>query len=244
MSDIFFTIHDNLPREAPGSPACTRRALASVTRLGQSSRILDVGCGPGQQTIALAHGCRGRIVAIDLHTSYLRELIRRAVETGVADRVRPVRATMTRLPFADGAFDVIWCEGAIYIIGFERGLVEWRRLLRPHGWAAISELCWLVDDPPAEPRTFWGRHYPAMTTIDRNAATAAACGYDVVETFALPESAWWNDYYGPLERRLAALGDAANDEDRAVIAATREQIDVYRRFSASFGYVFFVLRRR
>jgi len=243
VDEIVFTIHDNLPREAPGSAACTQRALARVTGLSSGSRILDVGCGPGQQTIDLARACAGRIVAVDLHARYLRELGRRAAAAGVADRVSPVRATMRQMPFADGSFDVIWSEGAIYIGGFERGLQDWRRLLGPRGWVAVTELCWLVDDPPEAPRTFWARQYPPMTTVPQNLETAAACGYDVLDCFTLPVSAWWDDYYGPLERRLASLREHTSGADRAAIESTQSEIDLYRSHAPTYGYVFFVLQR-
>lgn len=244
MDDLVFTIHDNLPREAPGSAACTRRALATVVGLSSRSRILDVGCGPGQQTIDLTRACDGRIVAVDLHGPYLRELERRAAAAGVADRVRVVRATMHQLPFADGSFDLIWSEGAIYIAGFERGLQQWRRLVRPRGCVAVTELCWLVDEPPDVPRAFWVEHYPSMTTNAGNLATAVANGYDVLDCFTLPESAWWDDYYGPLERRLVSLRGVVADADRAAIDSAQAEIDLYRAYSTAYGYVFFVLRCR
>lgn len=244
MSDIFFTIHDNLPREAPGGAAWTRRALTRVTDLSPRSRILDVGCGTGPQTIELARAFGGRVIAVDLHAPYLAQLRRRALDADAGGRVLPVRASMAQLPFADASFDVIWSEGAIYIAGFARALRGWRRLLRPRGVLAVTELCWLVDDPPPAPRTFWSTAYPAMTTVARNLSTAVASGYEILESFALPESAWWDEYYGPLERRLETLrGERTGAADRAAIASTQEQIDLYRAHAASYGYVFFVFRR-
>ena len=243
MTDIFFTIHDNLPREAPGSTSCTLRALANIPNLSGRSRILDVGCGPGAQTVDLAAATGARIVAIDIHEPYLRAAANRVGDAGVADRVSTVRATLRQPPFADASFDGIWAEGAVYIAGFARALSEWRRLLRPRGVVAVTELCWLVDDPPAEPRAFWAAAYPAMTTVAENLKTAEASGYLVLDTFTLPESAWWDDYYGPLERRLALLrAERTSAEDHRAIASTQQQSDLYRAYSASYGYVFFVLR--
>src|SRR5581483_45344 len=245
MSDIFFAIHDGLPREAPGSSACTRRALASVSGLSAGSRVLDVGCGPGAQTIELARAFGGRIVAVDLHAPYLAELRRRAIAANAASRVQPLRATMGGLPFAEASFDVIWSEGAIYIIGVERALADWRPLLRARGHLVFSHLCWLADDPPPAPAAFWATHYPAMRSVRHHLDAAAECGYDAIDTFVLPDRAWWDEYYGPLERRLSSVrATRTGEEDRRAIEATQEQIDLYRTYAASYGYVFFVLRRR
>jgi SAM-dependent methyltransferase len=244
--EFFLKIHSDLPREGPGDPESTKRAYASIGGVTASGRILDVGCGPGAQTLDLATITAASIVALDNHRPYLDRLRRRLRAEGMSERVRTVRASMFAMPFADGAFDVVWAEGAIYILGLERALTEWRALLRPGGHIAATHLSWLVDDVPAEPHAFWQRHFPAMRHVEHNAALCRRCGYDVVEQFALPESAWWRDYYGPLERRLAALGlEHRGDEAAlAMIDETREQIELYRAFADAYGYVFFVLRVR
>ena len=64
---------------------------------------------------------------------------------------------MRRLDFADDSFDLIWCEGAIYNVGVKAGLRDWRRLLRPNGHVALTEVCWRKPDPPAECVAFWKR---------------------------------------------------------------------------------------
>jgi hypothetical protein len=56
--------------------------------------------------------------------------------------------SMFEIDLPDASLDVLWAEGAIFIIGFERGLAEWRRLIRPGGFMAMHEMCWLRFDPP------------------------------------------------------------------------------------------------
>jgi hypothetical protein len=46
---------------------------------------------------------------------------------------------MDNLSFRDEELDLIWSEGAIYNIGFERGLREWRKYLKAEGYIAVSE---------------------------------------------------------------------------------------------------------
>jgi hypothetical protein len=83
-----------------------------------------------------------------------------------------------------------------------------------------------------------------MRAVEENARVCTQLGFDVIDCFTLPESAWWNDYYGPMETRLLSLGDECrgDDEAMAAIETSGEQIDLYRRFAACYGYVFYVLR--
>jgi hypothetical protein len=66
-----------------------------------------------------------------------------------------------------------------------------------------------------------------------------------VGDFVLPESAWWDDYYRPLEARLEELertyaGDPVAERG---LAAHRDEIAMYRQMSSFYGYVFFVMKR-
>lgn len=47
---------------------------------------------------------------------------------------------MFELPFSANTFDIIWSEGAIFIIGFEQGLREWKPFLKLGGYLVLSEL--------------------------------------------------------------------------------------------------------
>ncbi|HEX8991856.1 MAG TPA: class I SAM-dependent methyltransferase [Anaerolineales bacterium] len=78
MSSIFFEVHQSLPRVSPGDEQSTVRALAAMADLPTVPSILDIGCGPGAQTIALARHSQARITAVDRHQPFLDELARRA----------------------------------------------------------------------------------------------------------------------------------------------------------------------
>jgi len=62
------------------------------------------------------------IVALDAHRPFLEELERRAAAQGVLDRIQTKCADMRHMTFAPESFDLIWCEGAAYIIGLENAL--------------------------------------------------------------------------------------------------------------------------
>ena len=161
-TELFFELFSGLPRLAPGSPAGTRRALGLVPGVGPQTRVLDIGCGTGAQSLTLAQSSPVRIIAVDNHAPYIDVLNREARRLGIADRLQARVADMRSLDFPDGSFDLIWCEGAIYTIGVETAMRDWRRLLRRNGHVALTEVCWRMPDPPAECAAFWNREYPAI----------------------------------------------------------------------------------
>lgn len=140
---------------------------------------------------------------------------------------------------------MLWAEGSIFIIGFERGLREWQRLIRPGGCLAVHEMAWLELNPPKEIADFWQAAYPAITTIGGNLAMIAAAGYSLLGHFPLGEDAWWPEYYGPLEKRIETLqAKYATDEVAlAQLAEEQREINLYRRYNRWYGSVFFVMQR-
>ena len=242
--EMFWAIHRDLPREAPGSDEATRQALAMLPNLPPTPRILDVGCGPGAQTVVLARESGGMVTAVDNHQPFLDDLDRRAAQAGVSECIRSLNASMFDLDFAE-PFDLIWSEGAIYIIGFERGLREWRNLLKPGGFVAVTELCWLKANPPAEATAFWQEAYPEMGSIGENLTRLTAAGYHALGHFTLPESAWWDSYYTPMATRIALLRQQyqRNSVAQRALDAEEAEIELYRRYSAWYGYVFYVIAR-
>jgi SAM-dependent methyltransferase len=240
---IFFEIHRGLPREGPGNRASTARALSLAGALPPAPRVLDIACGPGMQTMDLASLLpAARITAVDLHEPFLEELRRRADAAGVADRIEILQADMAALPFAHDSFDLIWCEGAAYIMGVANALRAWRPLLRAGGKLALTEAVWLKADPPEPVRRCWAE-YPAMADTDSNRKLVRDCGFRLLGDFVLPDAAWWDDYYEPTERRLAELlpGYAGDAVATAVLAENREELELRRRYSAYYGYLFLVL---
>lgn len=241
---MFFEIHDGLPREAPGDEASARRALGLLCGLPREPLVLDLGCGPGAATALLARETGGRVVGLDLHAPFLRELEQRARRAGIGSRVHAVRADMGCPPFAPGTFDLVWSEGALYSVGFDRGLAIARGLLRQGGHLVATEAVWLVPEPPDEVRRWWEGEYPAIAPVEVTLAMVAAAGLEVLGHFSLPAAAWW-EYYGPLEARLAELRrrHAANAVALEVLEEARVEVEMYRRFGSSYGYQLFACRR-
>lgn len=96
------------------------------------ANVLDVACGPGNVTRALADGVTGGglVVGVDASTTMLG----RAVADTHAEDIAYVRCDAVDLPFREGAFDAVCCFGALYL--FEdpwAAIAGMARVLRPGG---------------------------------------------------------------------------------------------------------------
>ena len=246
LFDVFMEAQRGLPRQGPGDDRSTREALALCGAFPERPMVLDIGCGPGMQTVALAEALPDAVVvAVDIHQEYLEILRRRASTAGVSERTHTVRGDMTALPVARESADLIWSEGAAYVMGVAAALAAWKLLLRPGGRLAYTELVWLRPDPPAEAAAFFADEYPAMGDMAGNLEALRTAGYEPLGHFILPDAAWWDHYYTPLESKLPALS-ARYAPDKAalgVVDATKREIGMRRRFPSCYGYAFFVGRK-
>ncbi|MGZ5422874.1 MAG: class I SAM-dependent methyltransferase [Aeromicrobium sp.] len=244
---LFFEIFNSeLPRHGPGDAMSTLKALALVPGLVPGSRVLDVGCGTGAQTLVLARYSPARIVAVDNHAPFVDVLNRQARGLGIADRLNACIGDMRQLGFASGSFDLIWSEGAIFVMGLEAGLRDWRPLLAPGGHVAVTEVCWTRPDPPADCAAFWAEEYPAIRDVPTRLGAIAECGYETVGHFTLPPSSWWEDFYRPLQSNVTRFRERHRDESDAQELANQVQreIDVWHAYSDFYSYEFFVMRAR
>jgi SAM-dependent methyltransferase len=243
--DRFLELYGNLPRAGPGDDGSTRRALAALPGLPAAGCVLDLGCGPGRQTGVLLGEFGGTLVAVDILAHMLRRAKRFVGEAGLGDRLRCVQADMHFMPFANESFDAIWSEGAIYNLGFRRGLEALKPLLKPGGYLAVTEAVWLKPDRPEELVEFW-RAYPEIDTIGNKLRVIGEVGLGLIDHFTLPASSWTNEYYEPLSGRIA---DVEADwkgipEAEQVLQEARHELDMFEKYAEYYGYAFFVMRRQ
>ncbi|MFC9594307.1 GNAT family N-acetyltransferase [Streptomyces sp. NPDC056944] len=239
LHDSFFALHHGLPRQGPGSDTTTRRLLALAGTLPARPRVLDLGCGPGRSALLLAAEAGAEVIAVDTHEPFLAELRETAAARGLDGSVRTLNADMGALPFPDGSFDLVWAESSVFVLGFDRALTEWRRLLAPGGTLVLTECVWTTEEPGPAARAFWEDHY-TLRTVAGNAEAAVAAGYHVLGTLPQPDGDW-DEYYVP----LAAHADAADITVPGMaeaVAGARAEIALRREHGADYGYAGFVLR--
>ena len=235
-------IHSNLPQEGPGSTESTLRALSLIPSLASSPDILDIGCGPGRQTIDLVKATKGNVTALDYFDQYLSQLKESAQQKGYSNSINCVQGSMDNLPFSPNIFDLIWSEGAIYLMGFSEGLKHWRQFLKHEGYIAVTEAVWLQDNPPKPLKAFWDEGYPEMKSIDGNLPLIKNAGYKVIDYFPLPAGDWWQ-YYNPLKERVSQLKQSGSDELQPYLQSEEYEVELYEQFSSYYGYAFYVMQK-
>jgi len=118
-------------------------------------------------------------------------------------------------------------------------------LLRPGGRLAFTDAVWRKEDPPPEVKATFAADYPTMAWTADDLTVLAACGFSLIDHFTLPDEAWWDDFYAPMQKRIAELrpGYAADAEASGVLAQLAREIEVHSLYSEYYAYEFFVAAR-
>jgi ubiquinone/menaquinone biosynthesis C-methylase UbiE len=178
--------------------------------------ILDIGCGSGLQTIELAKMCNGHITAIDIDIPALVTLRKRVKDLGLSHRISVKQASMRDLNCVSDTYDIIWAEGSIFVVGFENGIRNWKRLLTKDGFLVVHD-----EDAGLEQK---------KQIIKKHE-------YRLRGQIRIPHEDWEERYYKPL---LGALSEKKLDpaEDNKL----RKEIDSFKR--SRMGSVFFILQNK
>ncbi len=241
IPEALFRFFEAMPREGPGSEQVTRSLYDSVLdELPDSPRTADMGCGSGAASLVLARA-GAQVTCVDIWRPFLDQLEEAAANRAVGDRITTRVASMLESGLASGSLDLVWAEGSVFTVGFDDALACFADLLVPGGVAVVSECSWFVEDPPEEAARFWEAGYPGMRSVAGNLQAALSSGWRFLGASSLQPAVWEEGFYGPMEALMESLGDVPDMQ--SVVAECRHEIDVFRRISDSFGYVFYALAR-
>lgn len=243
---IFFELYESLPRQGPGNRDCAAKALSFCRDLSPAAAVLDLGCGVGGQTLHLAELTSGSIVALDSHAPSIERLRATVAVRGLAERIQPMVGDMAAPGLPPASFDLVWSEGALYNIGIENALRICRRLLRAGGYLAFTDAVWRKENPPPEVKASFEDDYPTMGRVPDVLAAIERSGFSLIGHFTLPDVAWWEDFYTPMEIRIEELRRkyADDDEALAVLDQLAQEPEMHQRYSDYYAYEFFVVRRK
>ena len=244
--EIFFEVFESLPRQGPGNRACAKRALDLCRDLPRSPAVLDLGCGAGGQTLHLAGLIgSGSIVAIDCHAPGIERLRAVVAERGLAQRIGAIVGDMASPQQPPGSFDLIWSEGALYNLGLRNALRICHDLLRPGGYLAFTDAIWRKENPPPAIKASFELDYPTMGRLEDDLVAIRDGGFDLVGHFTLPDEAWWEYFYTPMETRIAELREKYSGDSAAsaVLEQIAEEPRMHRLHGDFYAYEFFVAQR-
>ena len=246
FSEIFFEVFDALPRQGPGDLASARKALAICSGLPKAPRILDLGCGSGGQTLYLAELTGGCVTAVDSRAASIVRLRAEVARRGLSDRIEAWVGDMSDPPVPQADFDLVWSEGALYNIGIKRALDVCARMLKPGGHLIFTDAVWRRDDPPDAVRAGFEADYPGIGQVEDLLVMIASSDFELLGHFTLPDEAWWQDFYTPMEERVAELRLRYHDDADVldILAAIGQEPELHRLHSDCYAYEYFVCRLR
>jgi len=169
----------------------TRKAFDLVLSI-PNPNILDIGCGSGEPVLAMAKLSNGRITAVDTDTVALDRFYEKAKNEGILKRLNILNQSAIDMTFPKESFDIIWCEGAIFIVGFKMGLEVWGKFLRHGGFFVIHD---------------------SADEMDYKIKLISESGYNLVTYFEMTEEEWQTGYFGPLEKLCHEFWDVSNNDN-------------------------------
>lgn len=185
--------------------------------------ILDMGCGSGVPTIELTKLCDCKIIGVDVEQSSLDKLNKKIENLGLSNRVETMKRSLFDLDFPDENFDVIWAESSINIIGFEKGLKEWKHFLKKDGLLVVH------DD---------------ALNLTKKIEQIHNCGYDLINHFEISKNSWWKEYFEPLEKHLTKLRGEYKNNLEILQELDKEQREIDDFKKNPYSSVFFISRKR
>ncbi len=243
----FYQLFEQLPRQGPGDAHHTRKAIDSARpHLPSAPTILDIGCGSGAQTLTVAATLGGTITALDNHPPFLEQLRQQARAEQLEAHIFPCLGDLQQLPFPPASFDLIWSEGAIYLMGLTAGLRHWGTRLKSNGILVISDNLWLHRSPHPEVRAFWQEESPEMLDLSATQARIQRLGYTVLDHFTLPIPVWEESYYRPLEQGIAAMRQQYPASDpilEQTLATLEQEMRIFRLADGAYSYQYWVLTK-
>jgi len=242
MMDLIIETHLGLERQGPGSPEVINKALSFIDNHKTFDKVLDLACGSGGQTMVLAKNINGKIIGVDIVPELIAIFNDNARKLNFDKRVNGIIGSMDKIPIQDNDFDLIWSEGAIDNIGFEKGLTYWYGLLKKNGYVAVTCASWFTNERPAEIEKFWSSFGCELDTIADNISIMQKIGYVPVASFILPKNCWTDNYFIPrdAEDKKILKKYAGNETVQAYVNDNKYEAELFSKYNQYYGYAFYI----
>lgn len=243
--EYFYELFLGLPRGGPGDNKSSRKTFSYLKNIPSEPLILDIGCGHGMQTLELARICKGKIIALDNYQPFLDILMQNAIKEGFEDRIILKNQSMLEMDFKNDTFDIIWSEGALFVMGFQNGLKKCYQLLKNKGFFVVSEAVLLLPNIPEPLKEFWDEQYPDIMDIKSNISLIKNEDFDILSHFTLPKSCWIN-FYSQMDEKIKEFKKKYQDKPIAlkIFESFERESDMYYNYSDYFGYEFFIMQKK
>ena len=201
----------------------TKKAFDFLPKI-KNPYILDVGCGSGVPTIELANISGGHVVGIDIDETALSLLRRKIQQMGLKDRVIVVKNSIITMDFPQENFDIIWSEGSVFVIGFEKSIKNWRKFLKQNGFLVIHD---------------------ELKDKNKKLESLTKYGYSLIAEFELLDTLWWREYFIPLERLIQKFRGVYPNDSALNKELNKDQIEIEKcKSNSTLASSFFVIMQK
>jgi ubiquinone/menaquinone biosynthesis C-methylase UbiE len=201
----------------------TRKAFRLLPYIN-NLKILDIGCGSGVPTLELARLSGGYVTGMDIDISQLEKLKKKASKEGLDGRIKVMECSILEMNFEDESFDIIWAEGSISVVGFEKGIREWRRLIKKDGYLVVHD---------------------TLLGLEGKLKTIRKAGYELIDYFTMGLDVWMDEYLHPLKESIAEYDRCceSDDEKSEEISSYRREIEEFEKHPELNESVFFIMKK-
>ena len=216
--------------------------------LSDSSIVVDVNCGKGGAALTLADKFHCIVTGVEARVEFAEEARRRTVFENLEHFVNFIDAEPDHLPFDDLYFDLALKVGQTAPRTSRETVAELRRIVRPGGWIALSEVVWKSGPPaPGQAAGEWPSEFAPnlMIGMEERITEFREAGFAVDLAELEPDSSW-ERYYAPqakaiLENRRE-YGEPS--EAQSTLDQWQKELHFYHTGGGkdSLGYACFLLR--
>ncbi len=215
MNKEYFNIKDNCRK---GLLKYLSKAISIIPAI-DNPLILDIGCGSGIPTLALAKNYNGTITAVDFDTKSINRLEKKVKELNLSDRITIINSSLFDLELEENQFDIIIAEGLLNVVGFNKGFSKIIKLLKKNGFFIIHDE--------------FRNHYKKTKFIVSN-------NCKILDSFRLDEHVWWNDYFKCLEKEISSC---KNKDFLELFKTDLHEIELFKRYPSKFISIYYIIEK-
>lgn len=215
MNKEYFDIKDNCRQ---GLLKYLEKAI-SIIPIIENPQILDAGCGSGVPTLFLAEKLNGNITAIDSDTKSIAILREKVKELNLSNKVNIFNNSLFDIKANNNQFDLIFAEGLLNVVGFQKGFIKIINLLKRNGFIIIHD-----------------------EFQNQNDKIELIKNYDckILSSFVLDEQIWWNDYFKCLEKEISTI---SNKNKLKLFKSDLQEIRLFKKTPFHYKSIYYIIEK-